>query len=96
MDEYLVSKSFNAKPSQAKLDSAVVNMIISANLPFTFVREQSFKDLITLCQPGMKVLSYETLIRKMECQVNEMHENTDFRIVFPAAHNCQVVHEMNE
>ena len=75
MDEYLVSKSFNAKPSQAKLDSAVVNMIISANLPFTFVREPSFKDLISLCQPGMKVLSYETLIRKMECQVNEMHEN---------------------
>ena len=75
MDNFVISKSSNPKPSQAKLDSGIVNMIIQANLPFTFVREQSFKDVVTLLQPGMRVLSYETLIRKMACQVKEMREN---------------------
>ena len=70
MDNFL-----NQKPTQAKVDSAVVNLIISANLPFTFVREKSFKEFVNLLQPGMKVLAYKSLIKKMSSQVIEMKEN---------------------
>ena len=62
-------------PSQKKVDSLVTNFVISANLPFTVVNNKDFKNLITGLQPDRKLLSYESLGKKLSNQYDEMMSN---------------------
>ena len=63
------------KVTQENVDKAIVDFIMCESLPFTMVRKEGFRNLIKTCQPAMKVMSYETLMKKMSKNFSAMKIN---------------------
>ena len=57
------------------MDIALIEIIVPTSLPFTIVREPSFRNFVSVLQPSATVMSYQSLIKKMDAQMIEMKEN---------------------
>ena len=61
--------------SQESVNTAVFELIMGASLPLTLVRKPEFRNLITKLQPGLKVMSYQTVSKEMRQNFSKMKEN---------------------
>ena len=60
------------KVGQEDIDKSVVNLIMGAGLPFSFVEKDVFRDFVRKLQPGRTVITYKTLLKRMEEQFTKM------------------------
>ena len=63
------------KISKGKVDSAIMEYIVVGALPFTHVKQDHFKKLVSTLRPNTDVLCYPTLIKMMTEAFEKMTEN---------------------
>ena len=74
LDAFL-GKSKQSVPSQEKVDQLIAEFIPSCGMPFTIVRRQGFRKFVMGLAPGRTVLSYATLMSKLNADFNTMKTN---------------------
>ena len=75
------------KVSKGKVDSAILEYIVVGALPFTHVKTDHFKKLVSTLRPNTDVLCYPTLIKMMNEAFEKMVSNLKSELA-GVAHVC--------
>ena len=74
-----------------EIDTAIENLIVKGLRPLSLVEDESFIDLIKVCEPRYKVPSRGTIVNRLKKRYNELSEQV--KIELKSLDYCAITHD---